>query len=63
LEKDAITLLKRIRKFSMAQDIRECVAVHIFDFDRISFAIAKGGVGCHLRVSLNVTLLLEASSN
>ncbi|GKA74251.1 hypothetical protein Tco_0780553, partial [Tanacetum coccineum] len=40
LEADAVTLLKRIRKFSMAQDIRARVAVHIFN--RISFAIAKG---------------------
>ncbi|GJZ07566.1 hypothetical protein Tco_0541359, partial [Tanacetum coccineum] len=39
LEADAITL-KRIRKFSMAQDIRARAAVHIFN--RISFAIAKG---------------------
>ncbi|GJU93342.1 zinc finger, CCHC-type containing protein [Tanacetum coccineum] len=40
LEADAITLLKRIRKFSMAQDIGARVAVHIFNM--ISFAIAKG---------------------
>ncbi|GJX07906.1 hypothetical protein Tco_0195838 [Tanacetum coccineum] len=40
LEADAVTLLKRIRKFSMAQDIGARVAVHIFN--RISFAIAKG---------------------
>ncbi|GKB25017.1 hypothetical protein Tco_0864418 [Tanacetum coccineum] len=40
LEVDAITLLKRIRKFSMAQDIRASAAVHIFNM--ISFAIAKG---------------------
>ncbi|GKE39269.1 hypothetical protein Tco_1462674, partial [Tanacetum coccineum] len=40
LEADAVTLLKRIRKFSMAQDIGACVAVHIFN--KISFAIAKG---------------------
>ncbi|GKG62873.1 hypothetical protein Tco_0636604, partial [Tanacetum coccineum] len=30
LEKDAVTLLKRIRKFSMAQDIGARTAVHIF---------------------------------
>nr|GEU84388.1 homeodomain-like protein [Tanacetum cinerariifolium] len=35
-----VTLLKRIRKFSMAQDIGARAAVHIFN--RISFAIAKG---------------------
>ncbi|GKF22351.1 hypothetical protein Tco_0074673 [Tanacetum coccineum] len=40
LETDAVTLLKRIQKFSMAQDIRARAAVHIFN--RISFAIAKG---------------------
>ncbi|GJZ71648.1 hypothetical protein Tco_0635499 [Tanacetum coccineum] len=40
LEADAVTLLKRIRKFSMAHDIGARVAVHIFN--RISFAIAKG---------------------
>ncbi|GJZ27148.1 hypothetical protein Tco_0571401 [Tanacetum coccineum] len=40
LEADAVTLLKRIRKFSMAQDIGVRAAVHIFN--RISFAIAKG---------------------
>nr|GEW47768.1 hypothetical protein [Tanacetum cinerariifolium] len=42
LEADAITLMNRIRKFSMAQDIGACVVVHIFN--RISFAIAKGVV-------------------
>ncbi|GKB28652.1 hypothetical protein Tco_0868053 [Tanacetum coccineum] len=35
----AVTLLKRIRKFSMAQDIGARAAIHIFN--RISFAIAK----------------------
>ncbi|GJY71196.1 putative reverse transcriptase domain-containing protein [Tanacetum coccineum] len=40
LEADAVTLLKRIRKFSMAQDIGTRAAIHIFN--RISFAIAKG---------------------
>ncbi|GKD02570.1 hypothetical protein Tco_1177544 [Tanacetum coccineum] len=40
LEADAVTLLKRIRKFFMAQDIRTRVVVHIFN--RISIAIAKG---------------------
>ncbi|GJV46925.1 putative reverse transcriptase domain-containing protein [Tanacetum coccineum] len=39
LEKDAVTLLKRIRKFSMAQDIGARAAIHIFNM--ISFAIAK----------------------
>nr|GEV73584.1 hypothetical protein [Tanacetum cinerariifolium] len=39
LEADAVTLLKRIRKFSMAQDIEARAAVHILN--RISFAIAK----------------------
>ncbi|GKC11559.1 hypothetical protein Tco_1008341, partial [Tanacetum coccineum] len=40
LEKDGVTLLKRIRKFSMAQDIRARAAIHIFN--RIGFVIAKG---------------------
>ncbi|GJY92727.1 hypothetical protein Tco_0508509 [Tanacetum coccineum] len=40
LEKDAVPLLKRIRKFSVAQDIGARAAIHIFN--RISFAIAKG---------------------
>ncbi|GKC10594.1 F-box/LRR-repeat protein 14-like protein isoform X1 [Tanacetum coccineum] len=39
-EADAVILMKRIRKFSMAQDIVVRAAVHIFN--RISFAIAKG---------------------
>ncbi|GJV28835.1 RNA-directed DNA polymerase, eukaryota, reverse transcriptase zinc-binding domain protein [Tanacetum coccineum] len=40
LEDDAVTLLKRIRKLSMTQDIGARAAIHIFN--RISFAIAKG---------------------
>nr|GEX37325.1 hypothetical protein [Tanacetum cinerariifolium] len=40
LEADAVTLLKRIQKFSMAQDIRARATIHIFN--RISFAIIKG---------------------
>ncbi|GJR39354.1 hypothetical protein Tco_1215038 [Tanacetum coccineum] len=39
LKDDAVTLLKRIRKFFTTQAIGACVAVHIFN--RISFAIAK----------------------
>ncbi|GJW06691.1 extracellular ligand-binding receptor [Tanacetum coccineum] len=39
LEKDAVNLLKRIRKFSVTQDIGARALVHIFN--RISFAIAK----------------------
>nr|GEW59600.1 reverse transcriptase domain-containing protein [Tanacetum cinerariifolium] len=44
LEKDTVTLVKQIRKFSMTQDIGARVAVHIFD--RIGFAVAKewGGI-------------------
>ncbi|GJU96190.1 hypothetical protein Tco_1320946 [Tanacetum coccineum] len=45
LEKDAVTLLKRIQKFSVTQDIGARAAIHIFN--RISFAIAKG-VGAQL---------------
>nr|GFC36294.1 hypothetical protein [Tanacetum cinerariifolium] len=37
---NTVTLLKRIRMFSMTQDIGACAAAHIFN--RISFAIAKG---------------------
>ncbi|GJR17908.1 putative reverse transcriptase domain-containing protein [Tanacetum coccineum] len=40
LEADAVILLKRIRKFSMTQDIGARAAVQIFN--RLSFAIAKG---------------------
>nr|GEV52001.1 hypothetical protein [Tanacetum cinerariifolium] len=40
LEKDAVTLLKWVQKFSMAQDIGSRAAVHIFN--RINFFIAKG---------------------
>ncbi|GJZ63092.1 hypothetical protein Tco_0619513 [Tanacetum coccineum] len=40
LEKDAVTLLKQVRMFSMAQDIGARAAVHIFN--KISFSIAKG---------------------
>ncbi|GKD02571.1 hypothetical protein Tco_1177545 [Tanacetum coccineum] len=45
LEKDAVTLLKRIRKFSVTQDIGARAAVYIFN--RIGFSIAKG-VGAQL---------------
>nr|GEY11328.1 reverse transcriptase domain, reverse transcriptase zinc-binding domain protein [Tanacetum cinerariifolium] len=38
-EADMVTLLKRIRKFSMSQDIKARAAARIFN--RISFAIAK----------------------
>nr|GEZ52114.1 hypothetical protein [Tanacetum cinerariifolium] len=40
LEDDMVNFLKRIRKFSIAQDIGARVVVHIFN--TISFAIAKG---------------------
>ncbi|GKE19279.1 hypothetical protein Tco_1426856, partial [Tanacetum coccineum] len=39
LEKNAAALLKRIRKFSVAQDIGVRAAIHIFN--RINFSIAK----------------------
>nr|GEZ36309.1 hypothetical protein [Tanacetum cinerariifolium] len=45
LEKDAVILLKQIRKVSVTQDIGAHDAIHIFN--RISFAIAKG-VGAQL---------------
>ncbi|GJW74528.1 hypothetical protein Tco_0133898 [Tanacetum coccineum] len=41
LENDAVTLLKRVRKFSVTQDIGARVVVHIFN--RIIFAITKKG--------------------
>ncbi|GJR96990.1 putative reverse transcriptase domain-containing protein [Tanacetum coccineum] len=40
LEADAVILMKQIRKFSVTQDTRVRVAVHIFN--RIGFSIAKG---------------------
>nr|GEV23621.1 hypothetical protein [Tanacetum cinerariifolium] len=40
LVKDAVTILKQIQKFSMAQDIGARAAVHIYS--RIIFAIARG---------------------
>nr|GEV50161.1 hypothetical protein [Tanacetum cinerariifolium] len=45
LEGDAIMLLKRIRKFSMTQDVRARATIHTFN--RIGFVISKG-VGTHL---------------
>ncbi|GJS61183.1 CheY-like superfamily protein [Tanacetum coccineum] len=48
LDKDAVYLLKRIRKFSVNQHIGACAIVYIFN--RISFAIAKG-VGAQLRTT------------
>nr|GEY23328.1 hypothetical protein [Tanacetum cinerariifolium] len=54
LEEDAVTLLKRIRKFSMIQDIGARVAAHIFN--RISFGIAKG-------VETRIVSRISGSSN
>ncbi|GJU06419.1 hypothetical protein Tco_1122849 [Tanacetum coccineum] len=54
LEKDAVTLLKRIRRFSETQDIGARAAAHIFN--RISFTIAKG-VGAQIVSWLSFTLL------
>ncbi|GKE32582.1 hypothetical protein Tco_1451904, partial [Tanacetum coccineum] len=51
---DTVTLLKRIQKFYMAQDIGARVAIHIFN--RISFAIAKG-VGAQIVSRLPSNLL------
>ncbi|GJX08083.1 hypothetical protein Tco_0196015 [Tanacetum coccineum] len=53
-EADAVTLLKRIRKFSMTRDIGARAAVHIFN--RINFAIAKG-VGAQIVSRLPSNLL------
>ncbi|GKC53498.1 hypothetical protein Tco_1076243 [Tanacetum coccineum] len=53
LEKDAVTLLKRVQNFSMAQDIGARAASHIFN--RIGFSIAKGvGVQIVSRLPSNV---------
>ncbi|GJT48966.1 hypothetical protein Tco_0975123 [Tanacetum coccineum] len=54
LEANPVTLLKRIRKFSMVQDIKAHRAIHIFN--RISFAIAKG-VGTQIVSRLPSNLL------
>ncbi|GKA04933.1 hypothetical protein Tco_0684053 [Tanacetum coccineum] len=54
LEKDAVTLLKRIRKFPVAQDIGARAAIHTFN--RIGFAIAKG-VGAQIVSRLPSNLL------
>ena len=45
LDKDAVTLLQRIQRFSMTHDIGARGAVHIFNM--IGFAIARG-VGAQL---------------
>ncbi|GJX79191.1 hypothetical protein Tco_0327340 [Tanacetum coccineum] len=60
LEKDVVTLLKWIRKFSLTQDIGARTPVHIFN--RISFAIARG-VGAQIfgiRVSGKGEAILHA---
>ncbi|GJZ98719.1 hypothetical protein Tco_0671172, partial [Tanacetum coccineum] len=54
LEAYAVTLLKRIQKFSMAQDIGARAPIHIFN--RITFAIAKG-VGAQIVTRLPSNLL------
>ncbi|GJR03130.1 hypothetical protein Tco_0526114 [Tanacetum coccineum] len=54
IEADAVTLLKRIQKFSVAQDIGARGADHIFN--RIGFAIAKG-VGAQIVSRLPSNLL------
>ncbi|GKB68028.1 hypothetical protein Tco_0929440 [Tanacetum coccineum] len=51
LVKDAVTLLKRILKFSVTQDIGARVVVHIFNM--IGFAIARG-VGTQIVVPFTV---------
>nr|GEY59793.1 hypothetical protein [Tanacetum cinerariifolium] len=54
LEEGAVTLLKRIRKFSMTQDVGARAAVHIFNM--IGFSIAKG-VGAQILSRLHSNLL------
>ncbi|GJU86131.1 hypothetical protein Tco_1293677 [Tanacetum coccineum] len=58
LEKDAVTLLKRICKFSVTQDIGARAAIHIFN--RINFSIAKGVGGSAYR-GLDVCVDLAGS--
>nr|GEZ40252.1 hypothetical protein [Tanacetum cinerariifolium] len=53
-KRDAVTLLKRIQKLSMTQDIEAHAAIHIFN--GISFAIAKG-VGAQIVSRLPSNLL------
>ncbi|GJS18303.1 zinc finger CCCH domain-containing protein 37 isoform X2 [Tanacetum coccineum] len=53
LQVDSVTLLKRIRKFSMARDIGTHATVHIFN--RICFTIAKG-VSHNARVASDFSL-------
>nr|GEZ09484.1 hypothetical protein [Tanacetum cinerariifolium] len=60
LDKDAATLLKRIRKFSVTHDNRARVVVHIFN--RINFAIAKG-VGAQLVSRLLTNFFLNDLDN
>ncbi|GKB88082.1 hypothetical protein Tco_0960354, partial [Tanacetum coccineum] len=47
LEKDAVTILKRIRKFSVTHDIMACNVVHIFS--SISFGIVTPRQGGNTR--------------
>ncbi|GJR59499.1 zinc finger, CCHC-type containing protein [Tanacetum coccineum] len=56
LEANAVSLLKRIRKDSMAQDIGARADIHIFN--RISFAIAKGEV----RIVIQITFQLSETN-
>ncbi|GJS73270.1 hypothetical protein Tco_0706111 [Tanacetum coccineum] len=60
LEKDAMTLLKRIRKFSVTQKIRARAVVYIFY--RISFAISKG-VGARLGNDGGLSMVLVDFKN
>ncbi|GJW75814.1 hypothetical protein Tco_0135184 [Tanacetum coccineum] len=60
LEKDAVTLLKWVRKFFIAQDIGARVAVNIFN--RISFSIAKG-VGAQIVSRLPSNLFSPSSQS
>ncbi|GKE47540.1 hypothetical protein Tco_1478798 [Tanacetum coccineum] len=53
-QKDAVTRLKQIRKFSVTQDIGARAAVYIFN--KISFVMAKG-VGAQLVSRLSTNFL------
>ncbi|GKD50527.1 hypothetical protein Tco_1279503, partial [Tanacetum coccineum] len=60
LEAGAVTLLKRIRKFSITQDIGARTTIHIFN--RISFAIAKGSAALQTKLLRHVGIVATGST-
>jgi 7-cyano-7-deazaguanine synthase in queuosine biosynthesis len=57
LEKDVVTLLKRIQKFSMAQDIRACIIVHMVS--RINFVVMRAQIVSRLFTNFVIIILCE----